>query len=201
MDWIRKAYDSAGLTQYPVGTHLGALQARFGGAVVLCIDVSGSMSGSPLGQAIVGSKLFVAEALQNHYDAGVLLWDTGIQAAVAPTSDRSVLDAALQAARAGGGTNVLPALLRAEQLLEGRSGDRVIAIFGDGDLGDASGALREATRLAGLGIRVITCGLGDASAEQLGAISTETADGPRVAQSGGIAEAIAGMASGLRQKR
>ena len=33
MQWLRRTYDSAGLTQFPVGRHLSAVQALFGGNV------------------------------------------------------------------------------------------------------------------------------------------------------------------------
>lgn len=199
MDWIKRSFDSAGLTQYPVGKHLAALQARFGGAVILCLDVSSSMSGHTLPQAVEGCRRFVAEAVAGGYEVGGLLWNTGVAgfADLSRSGDGAV--DLFNSARAGGGTHVLAALARCEQALEGRTGDRVIAIFGDGDLGDAAGAAREASRLAELGIRVLTVGLGDASAQQLGAISTEDTP-PRVAQHDDIAGAIAGMAAGLKRR-
>jgi hypothetical protein len=43
--WIRRQFTAAGLTQIPVGPHLGSSQGRYGGTVMLCIDVSGSMNG------------------------------------------------------------------------------------------------------------------------------------------------------------
>ena len=46
--WIRRPFDAPGLTQIPPGPHVRAVQGRFGGTVMLCIDVSGSMSGHRL---------------------------------------------------------------------------------------------------------------------------------------------------------
>jgi hypothetical protein len=80
------------------------------------------------------------------------------------------------------------------------AGDRVLAIFGDGDLGDQQTAIRTAALLKADGIRIITCGLGDESAAQLGVISTETTESPRSATSGTIADSIAAMARGLARK-
>lgn len=199
MDWIRRTYHAAGLTQHPVGRHLSAVQAFFGGTVVLCLDVSGSMSGDRLVQGVAGSQEFVAEALAAHYTVGVVLWDDGVHAAIDPTRDDAALQRFLRGAQIAGGTNVIPALLRSEQMLAERTGDRVIAIFGDGDLGSPARAVEEANRLAGLGIRVITCGLGQASGEALNIISTETEQAPRVAEAGAIAQAISGMSSALRR--
>ena len=54
--WIRRSFTAAGLTQIPPGPHLGALQGRFGGTVMLCIDVSGSMDGMPIMEAVRGRR-------------------------------------------------------------------------------------------------------------------------------------------------
>lgn len=200
MQWLKRTYDSAGLTQFPVGRHLREVQALFGGSVILCLDVSGSMSGSRLTQALEGCKLFVTEALEAGYSIGGVLWHHDVAASTRSISrDRSEADDLFSSARAGGGNDILPTLRHCEGMLEEGNGDLVIAIFGDGDLGNPSAALAESQRLLEKNIRVITCGLGDASAEQLGAISSEST-APRVAQADDIAGAIAGMASGLKHR-
>lgn len=200
MQWLKRAYDAAGLTQFPVGEHLTEVQALFGGSVILCLDVSGSMSGSRVTQAANGCKQFVTEALEAGYAIGGLLWDTGAVAGTRSLSrDRTESDDLFSSARGGGGTNVLPALEHCERMFDGKTGDLVIAIFGDGDLGDAAGARAKAQRLLEKNIRVITCGLGAESAEQLATISSEST-APRVAQVDDIAGAIAGMAAGLKRR-
>ena len=45
-DWIRRSFDAVGVTQYKPGKHLAALQEPHLGKVILCIDVSSSMSGT-----------------------------------------------------------------------------------------------------------------------------------------------------------
>jgi Mg-chelatase subunit ChlD len=73
-DWIRRPFSSPGLTQIPPGRHLRALQDRFGGGtVMLCIDVSGSMDGKPILEAVRGARTFVDEAVEARYRVGVLL--------------------------------------------------------------------------------------------------------------------------------
>lgn len=201
MDWIRRSYDATGLTQYPVGRHLRAVQDRLGGSVFLCLDVSGSMSGSPLAQAVEGCRRFVAEALEAHYQVGLLLWHHDVADYTELTRHPKVIDQLLDRATAGGGNDILPTLRHCEAVLTRERGDLVIAIFGDGDLGNARAAQGEASRLAGKNIRIITCGLGNASAEQLNVISTEAVGAPRTASANQIADAIAGMASGLTRKR
>lgn len=78
------------------------------------------------------------------------------------------------------------------------AGDMVVAIFGDGDLGSPAEARAKAADLVADSIRILTCGLGDASAEDLAVISTEPVK-PRSAASDSIVESIAGMASGLKR--
>jgi Mg-chelatase subunit ChlD len=198
--WIRRSFDAPGLTQYPTGRHLDAVQSQFGGSVVLCLDVSGSMRGSPLSQAVQGCRRFVDEALQASYEVAVLFWDHGVVGCTALTREQRTVHAFLDRASIHGGTNVVPALHRAHALLAGQKGDRVVAIFGDGDLGDAAGARRKSDAMRVENIRIITCGLGLASAQSLDVISTESSDtGPRVADADDIADSIAGMAGGLRR--
>lgn len=197
--WIRKAFASPGLTQHPVGAHLDALQGQLSGSVVLCIDVSGSMHGSSLAQAVEGARRFVDEALEANYQVGIVLWDTSVKQSVKLGSSARDIDKILSMASAGGGTNLLPALRAADKQLDDRSGDRVVAIFGDGDMGDREGSMRQAESMKRRDIRIITCGLGGSSAQALDVISSEGRDEPRTAGSQDVAEAIAGMASGLRR--
>ena len=201
MDWIKRSYDATGLTQYPVGRHLRAVQDRLGGSVFLCLDVSGSMLGSPLRQATEGCRRFVADALEAHYQVALLLWHHGVADYTELTRDIGVIDRLLAKAVASGGNDILPTLRHCEAVLTRERGDLVIAIFGDGDLGNPQAAQAEASRLAAKNIRIMTCGLGNASAEQLNVISTEAGEAPRVASAGQIADAIASMATGLTKKR
>ncbi len=76
--WIRRQFTAAGLTQIPAGPHLGSLQGRYGGTVMLCIDVSGSMDGQPIREAVRGAREFVNEAVSAHYNVGVMLWNTQV---------------------------------------------------------------------------------------------------------------------------
>jgi hypothetical protein len=208
MEWMRRAYDAAGLTQFPTGRHLAAVQLLFGGSVILCLDVSGSMGiisplmdgNTVLDHAINGSKRFVAEAIAAGYSVGGVLWNHGV-AASTPSLSRSAEGAVrlFESAHPGGGNNIVPTLQLCEHQLEGQKGDLLIAVFGDGDLGDHGRAKSEADRLSQKNIRVITCGLGDSSAAQLGAISSEQT-ALRVAQHSDVSGAIAGMASALKRR-
>src|ERR1700733_4201367 len=134
-EWIRRRFSAPGLTQIPTGPHVGALQGRFGGTVMLCIDVSGSMHGMPIVEAIRGARQFIDEAVSAHYRVGVMLWNQRVEAACEPTADgREALDLLEPANRAWGGNDLLVALVHCHQILDRFTGDRVVALFGDGDL-------------------------------------------------------------------
>ena len=140
------------------------------------------------------------EALAAHYEVAMLFWHHGVAGNTDLTRDREQLVRFLRGATAGGGNDIVPTLDRSRALLRDRPGDRVVAIFGDGDLGDEAAASRKAHALGTENIRILTLGLGLASAQSLNVISTETADEPRVAHADDIASSIAGLASGLRRR-
>ena len=202
-DWIRRSFSSPGLTQIPPGRHLRALQDRFGGGtVMLCIDVSGSMDGRPILEAVRGAKTFVAEAVEARYRVGVLLWNSDVAALAEPTEDgngaRRLLDRTKNAA---GGTSLLRPLERCHQILDRfkeQGQDRVVAIFGDGDLGPRERVLAKVAQMKAEDIRFVTRGLGSVAAHEFAEVSGE--EQPSVAVSGvdDLAEGIATMATSLK---
>lgn len=199
--WIRRDFGSAGLTQYPVGPHLSAIQQSLGGVVLLCIDVSGSMSGRPLASAVRGAKKFADEAITAHYEVGVILWNHAIASSIEPTRTLKPVLKFLDRATSSGGTDINDALEAAHTLLRRRSPrlDRVVAIFGDGDLGNRTRAIAKAAAMRAEDIRILTLGLGDASARALDEISTEANERPRTATPNTIDTEIAGLSKGLRR--
>jgi Mg-chelatase subunit ChlD len=199
--WIRRAFSAPGLTQIPPGPHLSSLQGRFGGTVMLCIDVSGSMSGSPLVEAVHGARQFVTEAVTAHYKIGVILWDDGVAAVAEPTSDGLAATQVLDSARIRGGTNLLPGLTHCHQVLGGFTGDRVVALFGDGDLGpQGDEVLARVARMKTENIRFVTRGLGSYAAHVFGEISDEDPSSASIADVPDLAAGIANMATTLRSK-
>ncbi|TIC84347.1 vWA domain-containing protein [Nocardioides sp. GY 10127] len=168
------------------------------GAVVLALDVSGSMHGHLLRQAQHGSERFLREATEGGYLAGLLLWSGDVEGESAPAAEPDPALRLLATATAGGMTDVVPCLERAHALLAAAPArDRVLAIFCDGDLGPLEPAQQAAARLTDAGIRILTCGLGRRSAESLAAISTEEEDVVRTASPSSIGLSIARMTSGL----
>ena len=200
--WTKKRFESQPVTETPPGTNLERLQASLSGSVVLALDVSGSMSGSRLSEAKEGCRRFFDKAIEDGYAVGALLWTTQVEGRAAISRDGQDARRLIADSCAGGGNGVVPALREARDMLMAQNaGDRVIAIFGDGDLGDPAAAIRVAAELRAEDIRIITCGLGLGSAEMLAVISSEAnaADAPRTAEQGRIADAIADMSSGLKR--
>jgi Mg-chelatase subunit ChlD len=198
--WIRRAFSAPGLTQIPHGPHLRSVQDRFGGTVMLCIDVSGSMSGAPLVEAVHGARQFIADAITVRYQIGVILWDDGIAAVAEPTADGLAATQVLDTAWIRGGTNLLPGLTHCHEVLGGFTGDRVVALFGDGDLGaQREEVLALVTLMKAEDIRFVTRGLGQYAAHVFGEISDEDPSSATIADVSDLADGIATMASVLKR--
>lgn len=202
-DWVRKRFAGAGLTQSPPGPYFAVLRAKYRGAVLLCIDVSGSMSGMPLRQAIEGGTQFLAEAFGAQYDCGLILWHHGVEAYVPLGTSRSELADRLEAARSTGGNNLMPTLQIAKQDLAPLTGDRVLCVFGDGDIGDPATAVPAARELCALGVRIVVRGLGSGATEALSALVCpgQRDDEQLIEDVQAISTGIASMAKGLTAAR
>jgi uncharacterized protein (DUF58 family) len=210
--WIRRRYDAVGVTQSPAGRHLAVLQAPYRGKVLLCIDVSGSMAALDGGQtnrlqrAVAGAKRFVTEAVAANYHVGLVLWNHGIVCSVPLAGKPDSVLRALGAATISGGNDLTPTLRLGIRELGHETGDRVMAIFGDGDVGPLPQVVEAARQAAELGIRIIVRGLGERAADQLSTIATD-GDGTSavISSADGIEGAVAAMAAsvvgGLSRRR
>lgn len=198
--WVRRNYDGVGVTQHPPGRHLPEVQDHYLGKVLLCIDVSGSMSGEPLREAVAGGLEFVQEALDAHYRCGLLLWSDKVDVHVPLTAREGKVRAALRNASICGGTALAPALQLVIDELTPLAGDRVCCIFSDGGIGDTQAAAQLAERARSAGIRFVVRGLGAGTA--LGLSDVVGAEGDRteqvVADAGQLRSGIASMARSLR---
>jgi Mg-chelatase subunit ChlD len=195
--WVRRSFAAVGVTQSPPGEHLAVLQASHTGKVLLCIDVSSSMQGR-LSYAVEGAREFAAEAVAANYHVGLVLWNHHVQHYVPPATSPQHLEPALLAASASGGTDVSPTLELGIRELGPMSGDRVMAVFGDGDIGPVDRAVANARRAAALGIRIIVRGLGEHAAGQLNQIASDAGEATVVQSSEGIRAGIAAMARTIR---
>jgi len=158
--WVRRTYTAAGVTQYPPGPHLAAIAAHHTGKALLCIDVSGSMSGAPLGAAIEGGLDFLAEAGEAGYRCGLVLWSDTVNLHLPTDTPADVVTARLRAAGICGGTLLAPTVRAAIDELGPLTGDRVVCVFSDGGIGDPAPTAEAADKARALGIRFVVRGLG-----------------------------------------
>jgi Mg-chelatase subunit ChlD len=204
-DWIRRSFTAAGLTQIPPGPHIGALQNRYGGGVVmLCIDVSGSMDGRPIREAVRGAKEFVTEATEARYKVGVMLWNTQVTGLAEPAADgRGAMKLLDRTHSAAGGNNLIGPLDRCHQILDQfkDAPDRVVALFGDGDLTPKVPVLRKVAQMKAENIRFVTRGLGRQAAAEFGEISSEEPSSAAIDDVAKLADGIAAMAASLKKNR
>jgi Mg-chelatase subunit ChlD len=204
-DWIRRSFNSIGLTQIPPGPHFRTMQNRFGGGtVMLCIDVSGSMDGQPILEAVRGAKKFVGEAVEARYKVGVMLWNTRAVDLAEPTVDgKAAMKLLARTKNASGGTSLLDPLERCHRILDRFKGDpdRVVAIFGDGDLGPRDLVLAKVAQMKAEDIRFVTRGLGSFAAREFADVSSEDESDVAVGSVDDLAEGIAAMATSLKSTR
>lgn len=197
--WIRRSFGGIGITQSPPGAHLAALQARFGGTAVLMIDVSGSMNGQAILHAADGARSFVHEAVAAHYKVGVMLWNTAVVAGGEPTGDGAAALRILDTLTSASGGNALDGPLeQCHRLLSEATGDRVVALFGDGDLTPKARVLEQVAAMKAEGIRFVTRGLGPLAAREFAEISDEAPESVHVESVDQLASGIASMAVSLR---
>lgn len=205
-DWVRKTFDGIGPTQYPPGPSLPAVQEPYFGHVLLCIDVSGSMASKEGNQTRMdlakrGAVRFIEEAVASNYRVGLILWNQGVEEFVPLDRKPDAVLKRVRAARIRGSNNICPALRVGVDHMASLRNDRVIAIFGDGDLGNRRRAKEAAAEATSHGIRILTRGLGRASASAFAEISTEEDDDALITTGGGIEEGIASMAGLLHGGR
>jgi hypothetical protein len=187
--WIRRDFDGIGLTQSPPGPHLAALQARHRGTVMLCIDVSWSMEGDPLREAI--------------YDCGLVLWSRHVERSLPPHAPLAEVIGTLRAAELGGGTDVVPALLHCKEIYEQMRGDRVVCVFSDGEIPRVKEAERIARELCAMGVRIVVRGLGPKAARTLGRLTCPGGEDDAqqvIVDVADLRAGIASMAGGLAKK-
>lgn len=199
-NWVRKSFDSHDLTQHKPGPYLATIQDLASGWVVLCVDVSGSMYGDRIRQACDGARRFLAEAAANGYRTALLEWHHGVAGYHGFDTKLSTQDNILRKGlTANGGNDIIPTLELCEREMGDHRGDRVVAIFGDGDLGAQRRAEHKAAELGDKGIRILTLGLGSGAATALNAISTENLAQPRTVAAEQLADGIAGLARSLKR--
>lgn len=198
--WVRRNFDGIGLTQSPPGKYLDVIQRQYGGTVLLCIDVSGSMCGEPLEQAVVGGEKFLNEAVDAYYQCGLVLWHHKVSRYVAPDAPLKKVLRTLRGAESSGGNDLVPTLLVAKELFAPLSGDRVLCVFGDGDVGSSPEVVPLARELCTMGVRIVVRGLGAGATAALSVLlcpDSSEENSQVIEDVKSIGSGIASMAAGL----
>lgn len=137
-------------------------------AMVLVLDKSGSMSGTPLQLARQAARS-AAELLGNQDQVAVIAFDDQAQLVLdlTPAANRAQVAAAIDSIAEGGGTNMQPAIVQARDILRGASAKlkHVIALT-DGQM-DPSNLVELAREMADSGMTVSTVAMGGGAAREL----------------------------------
>lgn len=135
-----------------------------GGAVVLCVDTSGSMSAADVAPtradaALAAMRAFIRQS-PSQTAVGVVSFAGEAQAIVAPTRDRDRLAAALEEIpEPNGATAIGDALSLAQRILP-KSGHRAVVLITDGENNAGGDPLQAARSLALQHIKLYTIGIG-----------------------------------------
>lgn len=135
-----------------------------GGAAVLCVDTSGSMSATDVSPTRADAALTALRAFIRQSPAGTAIglvsFAGDAQAIAAPTRDRDQLQAALAAIPApNGATAIGDALSLALRILP-KSGHRVVVLITDGENNAGSDPMQAARLLAAQHVKLYTIGIG-----------------------------------------
>ncbi len=137
-------------------------------AMVLVVDKSGSMSGTPMELARQAAR-GAAELLGGQDQIAVIGFDDQAQLVcdLTPASNRAAVAGAIDSLQASGGTNLQPAMVQARDILRGASArlKHVIAMT-DGQT-DASNLVELSREMADLGMTVSTVAMGGSAAGTL----------------------------------
>lgn len=144
--------------------HSGAL------SVVLVVDRSGSMDGTPMEdtkKAVAGFVRTIDETIET----GLIAFDNSAQVIVPITSQKNSVLQGTASLQAVGGTNIYSGLQLAGQELDGKSGRKVIILLSDGEDGSGSIIDEVLEELNRRSIYVYAIGFGGADTEYLGYIA------------------------------
>lgn len=162
--WLQKVEQVTGKRLSPATPALGV--------VYLLLDVSVSMEGKKLSDAIEGAVGFAEDAVKKGYAVGVIRFSERTESVFKASRDVAALATAVRRLTIDSGTLISPPLLLAHEKLASVRLKRVAVLFTDGEAQDQSDALRAADRLKKDGIDIIAIGTEDADSEFLRLIAS-----------------------------
>lgn len=136
----------------PAPVSVEPVGGRISRRVLLVIDISGSMEGQPLDSAKEAATAFL-ETVPEDVEVGLISFDDQVALREAPTTDRSLVAAAVDALEVGGDTALYDAIgLAVSTLSEGDI--RQMVVLSDGE--DTASAASLEDTIAGLGQAGVT---------------------------------------------
>lgn len=146
------------------GPHVRAQVPVRGGAVVLCIDTSGSMQAADVQPTRASAALRAMRTFIDNTPAataiGLLSFSGQAQEIVAPTRDRTALQGALQGIPAPNGATAIGDALALSVRMLPRTGHRIVVLITDGENNAGSDPGAQAHILAARGVKLYTVGIG-----------------------------------------
>lgn len=130
--------------------------------IVLVLDVSGSMAGTPLEETKKASVNFVETILGEQANIGVVTYDTGANRASDFSTSKTALESVISDIEDGGGTNIEIGLQEAETMLSASTAKKkIIVLMSDGEPNDGKVGdelVDYADEIKDSGIRIYTLG-------------------------------------------
>jgi molecular chaperone DnaK len=168
--------------------------------VVMAIDVSGSMAGTPLSDAQNAMCSFVDKMDMSYTQVGVVAVSDRSESLIQLTSDNDACIATIRAITCGqtGCGNATHPFSTIEKMLQGKDGRLFAIILADGLWSDQDSAVKSARHCNSQGIETVAIGFGSADYKFLKDISSEDANAFLVSQSelmnafGTIAQSLGG---------
>ncbi len=156
--------------------------------IYLLLDISGSMSGDPVVEALEGARQFNAKCLVSSQVVGLICFSSEAKV-IAPPS-RSGIAERLESFECSGSTNMAAAIMLAIHDIEQVHGRRSIVLVTDGYPNDPDAALKAAQQAKNMGIRILTIGTTDSDANFLAKIASSD-DFAVITENGALGKALA----------
>lgn len=121
--------------------------------IVVVLDTSGSMAGSPLETTETAAKRFVHEILQEYADIGIVTFNDAAEVLSDFSMNEQALDSSLDGLHSGGGTATASGLTQAYEMLDSSGArNRIIVLMSDGESGDDPVPVSQQIKDAGITI-------------------------------------------------
>lgn len=195
---LRRRYAGHGITNHPPGRYFDELSDLYAGKLLMVMDVSGSMEGRRLNEAVAGARELLGKAVSESYIVGVISFSGRAHMELDLTTDLRAVDRALRRLKVDWtGTRMSTGIGLAHKTLLKRRGERVMAIFSDGEDESPRSVLAAAAAARSDEVRIIATLGGTADPAFMREVTGEGEDLEVVADRE-VREKIAGMVSLLR---